>query len=452
LSEKGLMVSVSGVRGVVGEGLTPEVVLKYASAFGEYLGGGKVVVGRDSRTSGEMVEYIVSSGLMATGCDVVQIGVVPTPTVQVMVEELGAQGGIAITASHNLREWNALKFISRKGTFLSAKDWEAFKPLIESPERRYASWEKIGKSRRDATALEKHLSRIFKTSYIDKRRVARKDFRVAVDCVHGAGGNAIPRLLEELGCQIISIGCEPDGLFPRNPEPVAENLSELCQLMKDTRCEVGFACDPDADRLAIVDEEGVAIGEEYTLALSAQFVLSKKKGPVVTNLSTSRMLDDVATQAGVAVIRTPVGEAHVVEGITLESAVVGGEGNGGVVLPEVHLGRDALVGISLILQAMAETGKKVSQLVAGLPKYHMVKQKVEGRMSPDLSSQLKGRFKGCETDERDGLKLSWEDAWVQVRGSGTEPVIRVIAEARDEARAEALVEDVKKLLLNIKMR
>ncbi len=426
--------------------MTPEVVLKYASGFGEHLGGGKVVVGRDSRTSGEMLEYIVASGLMATGCDVVQIGVVPTPTVQVAVAELGAQGGIAITASHNPREWNALKLISGKGTFLSTREWEAFQPILEKPERRYASWEKIGKSRRDATAVEKHLSRIFKTSYIDKRRVARKDYRVAVDCVHGAGGNAIPKLLEELGCQMISIGCEPDGLFPRNPEPVAENLAELCQLVKDTRCEIGFACDPDADRLAIVDENGAAVGEEYSLPLSAQFVLSKKKGAVVTNLSTSRMLDDVGAQAGVAVIRTPVGEAHVVEGLIKENAVIGGEGNGGVILPEVHLGRDALVGISLILAAMAETGKKASQLVSGLPRYHMVKHKIEGRVSPELLNRLKGHFKDGQPDERDGLKLSWEDAWLAVRGSGTEPVIRVIAEARDGGKAKDLVEEVEQLL------
>ena len=446
MSEKALMVSVSGVRGVVGEGLTPEVVLQYASAFGEYLGGGKVVVGRDSRTSGEMVEFIVSSALLATGCEVIQLGIVPTPTVQVAVEELRAKGGIAITASHNPREWNALKLISGKGTFLSGADWQAFRPVVESLKRAWASWDRIGKSRKDPTAVDKHLSRIFKTSYIDKRRVARKGYRVAVDCVHGAGGNAVPKLLEELGCQMIGIGCDPDGLFPRNPEPVAENLSELCQLVKDTHCEIGFACDPDADRLAIVDEEGTAIGEEYSLALSAQFILSKKKGTVVTNLSTSRMLDDVAAQAWVPVVRTPVGEAHVVEGIARENAVIGGEGNGGVILPEVHLGRDALVGISLMLAFMAETGKKPSQLAAGLPKYHMVKQKITGQMTPDLLARLKGRFRDGQADEQDGIKFSWDGAWLSVRGSGTEPAVRIIAEARDEGRAKSLVEEIKQVL------
>lgn len=464
MSGKTLMVSVSGVRGIVGEALTPDVVLKYASAFGEYLRKRKeskkgsksgvlgVVVGRDSRTSGEMLENLVTAGLAAAGCEVIQIGIVPTPTVQVMVEELQACGGIAITASHNPREWNALKFISGKGTFLSGTEWQDFKAVIENPKRAWATWEGIGKVRKDPTAVSKHLSRIFKTSYIDKRRVARKGFRVAVDCVHGAGGNAVLKLLEELGCRIIAMGCEPDGLFPRNPEPLAENLSELCKLVKENGCDVGFACDPDADRLAIVDEEGRAIGEEYSLALSAQFVLLRKKGKIVTNLSTSRMIDDVAKQSGVELIRTSVGEANVVEGIVKERAIIGGEGNGGVILPEVHLGRDALVGIGLILAALTETGRKVSQLVERLPRYHMIKEKVKGRVGRELLEKLKQHFQGGFAEERDGLKLSWEDAWLQVRGSGTEPVIRVIAEAREMVRAKELVNEAKRLLRSLKVK
>lgn len=446
MSEKTLMVSVSGVRGIVGEGLTPEVVLRYASAFGEYLGGGKVVVGRDSRTSGEMLEHIVAAGLMAVGCDVVLIGIVPTPTVQIMVETIKAKGGIAITASHNPREWNAMKFISHRGTFLSARDWEAFKPIVELSHRRFAPWDRIGKSERDPTAVEKHLARIFNVPYVDKERVRKRSFKVALDCVHGAGGNAVPRLLEELGCEIVPIGCEPDGLFPRNPEPLPENLSELCQSVKENHSDIGLACDPDADRLAMVDEEGRAIGEEYSLALSAQYVLSKKKGKVVTNLSTSRMMDDVAKEAGVSIVRTPVGEANVVEGIVKERAIIGGEGNGGVILPEVHLGRDSLVGMSLVLSAMAETGKKPSQLEDGLPRYHMIKEKVKGRAGAEAFQALKKRFKNYTSDERDGLKLCWEDAWLHVRGSGTEPAIRVIAEARDAERARALVDEAKNLL------
>ena len=441
----GLMVSVSGVRGRVGEALTPEVVTKFAAGFGAWAlqrdpANRTIVLGRDSRVSGPMFHRAVVAALQSVGARVVDIGVVPTPTIQLAVEHHHAAGGLGITASHNPIEWNALKFIGPSGLFLDRDEGVAMRAVVESNFPR-ATWDQIGVVDADEEAIQRHIDAVLALPFLDVEGIRAQRFHVALDCVRGAGGLFMPRLLEALGCRVESINLEPDGRFPREPEPIAENLHELEALVKRTSAVVGFAVDPDVDRLALVDDTGRAIGEDFTLALAARVVLAHREGNVVTNLSTSRIVDDVAERAGRRVVRAPVGEVNVATRMRSERAPVGGEGNGGVILTEMHLGRDAPIGAALVLQLLHETGKSLSAIVAEYPRYAIVKDKLRRPDAPldSVYAALRSAFADAEPDTQDGLRLTWKDRWVHVRPSGTEPIVRVIAEAPSEREAEALI-------------
>ncbi|MFL5593679.1 MAG: phosphoglucosamine mutase [Gemmatimonadaceae bacterium] len=452
MAYEGLMVSVSGVRGRVGEALTPEIVATFAAGFGAWAAargavGGKtrIVVGRDSRVSGPMFQSVVHAALQSVGCDVLDIGMVPTPTVQLAVEHHRAAGGLAITASHNPIEWNALKFIGPSGLFLDGTEAADMRKTVDGKIPR-ATWDKLGSVSQDKDAAREHIEKILALPFLDVEGIRKKGFRVGLDCVRGAGGVFMPVLLELLGCKLATINMEPDGRFPRSPEPVAENLGELQKLVQDSHCDIGMAVDPDVDRLALVSDEGVAIGEDYTLALAAKVVLRHRKGVVVTNLSTSRIIDDIAAEAGTRVIRAPVGEVNVATRMRAEQAPIGGEGNGGVILTELHLGRDAPVGAALMLQLLLEEEKPLSKIVAAYPRYIIVKDKLDRPKAPldDVYTALKRAFPDAEPDTQDGLRLTWPDRWVHIRPSGTEPIVRVIAEAPSAEDAEKLVRDCRK--------
>ena len=444
MSHDGLMVSVSGIRGRVGEALTPEVVARYAGAFGAWAknrGSSKrIVVGRDSRVSGPMFHRVVLSALQSVGCDVIDIGLTTTPTCQLAVEHHHAAGGLMISASHNPIEWNALKFIGPTGLFLENSEGVEMRALVETGIPR-AQWSELGGIEVDAGAVQRHIDRVLAIPYIDVEGIRGRKFEVALDCVRGAGAIIMPALLERLGCKVTAINLETDGRFPRSPEPVAENLGELEQLVLRSQASIGFAVDPDVDRLALVSDAGKAIGEDFTLALAARLVLRHRSGPVVTNLSTSRLVEDVATAAKMPVVRAPVGEVNVAVRMRDDRAVIGGEGNGGVILPEVHLGRDAPVGAALLLQLLHEEGRPLSQIVSELPRYVIVKDKLN-RPNASLDTvyaALRSAFPDAAVDTQDGLRLSWPDRWVHVRPSGTEPIVRVIAEAPSDRDAHELV-------------
>jgi len=447
----GLMVGVSGVRGRVGEALTPEIVSTFAAAFGAWASStGKsraIVVGRDSRVSGMMFTRSVHAALQSVGCDVIDIGMVPTPTVQMAVEHHHAAGGLAITASHNPIEWNALKFIGPAGLFLSAEEGAAMRALLDAPIKR-ATWDKLGRIANDPEAVARHIAAILALPFLNVAGIRSREFRVALDCCHGAGAVIMPQLLAELGCHTVAINMEPDGLFHRPPEPVAENLGELEELVRNSRSVVGFATDPDVDRLALVGDSGKALGEDYTLALAARTVLKHRPGTVVTNLSTSKVVSDVAAAAGVPFKFAKVGEVNVAITMRDVGATIGGEGNGGVILPELHLGRDAPLAIALILQLLHEENRSLSSLIGESAQYVIVKDKLD---VADVSmaavyAKLQATFPEAAADTQDGLRLDWPDRWVHLRPSGTEPIIRAIAEAPTEVEARALVASARRPL------
>lgn len=441
------MVSVSGVRGRVGDPLTPELLGGIAAAFGGFLRSegdtGPVFVGRDSRTSGAMFEAAVVAGLQSVGCDVVTLGVVPTPTLLLAVQEAGGAGGLGVTASHNPAEWNALKLVSGEGIFLDAERSGRFRRYLAEVDPPRATWDRLGGLREDPEAWSRHLARILALPHLDVPALRARAFHVAVDCVHGAGGPVIRDLLGALGCTFAGIGMEPDGLFPRDPEPTAANLADLGRLVEESGAVVGLAIDPDVDRLSLVDETGRALGEDYTLALASAAVLRRTPGPVVTNLSTSLVLDDVARAYGCSVIRAPVGEVNVARRMQAERAVVGGEGNGGVILPALHHTRDAPLAVALILQHLLDEGGTVGEAARRWPSYEIVKEKrsFPREALPDAYRTLTEDLDAVERDESDGLRLAWPErgSWLHVRPSGTEPVVRLIAEARDAKAARALV-------------
>ena len=459
MSSSTLMISVSGMRGHVGTDLTPELVARHAAALGAWAAAqGKpvVVLGRDSRTSGPMFAAAAASGLMSVGVDVIDLGIVPTPTVQMAVEHHDAGAGLILTASHNPIEWNALKFVGADGVFLDADAGATVRALAEAgPPRK--GWDGLGALRTDTGALGRHFDQILKLPVIDVDRIRARRFTVALDCVRGAGGASIPSLLERLGCTVVGINLETDGKFPRAPEPVPENLGDLGRLVRESRADVGMAVDPDVDRLALVDEQGAPIGEDYTLAFACRAVLARQgvrtvgrsdvqgsegqDAPVVVvNLSTSLVVEDAAGDFGARFVRAAVGEANVARAMREEGALIGGEGNGGVMYPSLHIGRDAPLGVALILHLLAESGVSVSELVRRHPRYSIVKAK--GPRGGDLSAlygALRKRFPDAAADDRDGLRLAWRDRWVHVRPSGTEPIVRYIAEAPTPAEAEELV-------------
>ena len=444
-----LMVSVSGVRGTVGGTLTPRVACDFGCAYAAMLGSGaKVTVGRDSRTSGPMTRGAVVSGLLAGGVSVVDLGVASTPVCTWMTRRLGAGGGVIITASHNPAQYNGMKFLQPVGTGLVAADADRLKEIWQAGRFSLAGHDGQGRECFDPSGQAGHIQAVLEQC--DTAAIVGKRFKVVVDSVNGAGGPEARLLLDSLGCKLVHLGAEPTGQFAHNPEPVAENLADLCQAVRDQRAAVGFAQDADADRLAIVDESGTFIGEEYTLALCAAFVLRGRKGPLATNLATSRMIDDVAARAGCKVLRAPTGEANVVDAMRADGCIFGGEGGGGVIDPRVVLVRNSFVGMAMVLQYLAETGKPLSELVAEIPRYVMLKTKMPcsasaaGKVVARAKAAFAGRD-GATLNDSDGLRIDLPGRWVCVRASNTEPIMRIIAEAPDQAAADALVAEVRKL-------
>ena len=441
-----LMISISGVRGVIGEGLTPEVMLNFAQAYGSFCNGGRVVVGRDSRVSGPMLHNAVTAGLMAVGCEVIDLGIAPTPTVKIATHNLHATGGLVITASHNPVMWNGIKMLASDGLFLDeeqGKDVLKIRDAGTSPSIK--KWDGIGKASAYERALDDHLAAVYALPFIDAEKIRRKRFRVAADCVNGAGGAILRKLLEHFGCDFVLLNEAPTGRFTHNPEPTPENLGELCEAVKQHRAHVGLAVDPDADRLALVSEKGVPLGEEYTLALAAAFLLPKRPGKVVVNLSTSMVIDDLAAQNGCTVERTKVGEIHVAKHMRAVNAVIGGEGNGGVILPDVHLGRDAMVGAAMLLQQLADFGGSLSALNASLPQYIMRRRKVElsdGLNPKAVLEKIAEKYRHENLNTQDGIKILRDKSWVQVRASNTEPILRIMSEAPNAALAEKFCDEL----------
>ncbi|OGB86819.1 phosphoglucosamine mutase [candidate division WOR-1 bacterium RIFCSPLOWO2_02_FULL_46_20] len=446
-----LKISISGVRGLVPESLTAEVCLDFAKAFGTYLSDDSsakkiVVVGTDPRTTSEFIKGIIFSGLLATGCKVIDLGICPTPTVGIMVRELRANGGIIITASHNPLPWNGLKFVREDGIFLNEHQ---AKKLI----RLYETKKFIAKDHRillsNYSGIETHIDKILKV--IKPGAIRRKKFKVALDCCNGAGSVACVKLLTKLGCRVEAIHCHLDRPFPHPPEPIPDNLGNLVKLVKSKKADIGFALDSDADRLAIVSDLGKPVGEELTLALATKYILSKHKGShrkkklVITNLSTTRAIDDIAQQNQAMVIRTKIGEVHVAEQLKELKGLIGGEGNGGVIYPRIGFNRDALAAMTMVLNMMAESGKSISELVAEIPAYHMIKKKIDCRDQDHADAvveDVKEYFSNKTLILTEGVKVVLPTSWVHVRASNTEPVIRIIGEAKEKDQVKNLIKQV----------
>jgi phosphomannomutase len=460
-----LMVSISGVRGVIGESLTPEVVVSYASAFGRYCkerftDTPEVIIGRDGRITGKILTHLISSTLLSTGVNVRALGICPTPTVALAVERNGAAGGIAITASHNPMEWNGLKFFAPTGMFLDSEENKDLWAIVQSGRGMYASWDSLGQYTADDTWTRRHVESVWALPYIDRDRVRQRRYKVVVDCVNASGGAIVPELLHDMGCDVIQMNCDLSGVFAHTPEPLPENLSDLAERVTATHADLGIAVDPDADRLVFITEKGEPFGEEYTLASVVKFILERehKNGTqplrVATNLSTTRAIDDIAAFYGAEVVRTPVGEIHVAKRMKEIGAVIGGEGNGGVILPTLHLGRDAMVGVALFLQQLAEFGGLVSEFKATLPQYAIAKGKIAlGDTPPDETlariRESVGLTGTVKVNDEDGLKLDFPDHWVHLRKSNTEPIIRVIAEAATMNQAVRMVEAWKEKIASL---
>lgn len=444
-----LMISVSGVRGIVGDSLTAEIVLRWASAFGARCQSGPVVVGGDSRVSKTMMRAATFAGLASSGCRIVDVGIVPTPTVALAVKHHDARGGIAITASHNPAEWNALKFYNGDGLFLSEEEGKELRGAVENGAVTHVGAFDIGSYEKDEHSVRRHADRVLAIPFLKREEIRQRRFCVGLDTVNGAGGELLSLLLNELGCEVVGFHLEPTGQFPRNPEPLPEHLGDVARQMQAARIDIGFVADPDADRLAIILENGRPAGEEMTLVAAADLALRYVKGPLVANCSTTMALDDIAEKYDVPLLRTKVGEAHVTRKMIESRAVVGGEGNGGVILPLVHPARDAATGIALILQGLLESGASASHYFAALPQYHMVKRRREFSDLEVLRASLSTvatRSPFGYPDRLDGFKWELPDAWVQIRASNTEPIVRVYAEARTEQEADRLASEILKLL------
>lgn len=440
--------SISGLRATIGDGLKPSILSQYASSFAKMLPVKKVIIGRDGRPSGKWIEHIITGALVANGCQVHLIGMVPTPTVQLEVEHSDAGGGIAITASHNPGQWNGLKFINSEGVFLDAEENKVLWDLVDNfhnftlPDDNY-----FFDTITDKKATTRHINRIIELDFLKKSlpSIIERKFKVVVDAVNSSGSYVVPELLNQLGCEVIAINCDGSGLFPHIPEPLPENLGDLAQTVKAVKADLGIAVDPDSDRLVLIDENGIPIGEEKTIAIAVESVLSSsnKRGNIVVNLSTSKMTEIVAQKFGCTTLRSPVGEINVVKLMKQSNAIVGGEGSGGVILPDCHYGRDALVGIALTINLLATTGKTLSEVAKGLPNLSMIKLKKN--FTGDLK-QLFETLQNKHKDEKitlgDGIRIDFSDRWVQLRASNTEPIIRVIAEAPNKSDAELLAHEV----------
>ena len=438
-----LKISISGVRGVVGESLTPTLLTRFAQAFGTYVGPGAIVIGRDTRTSGEMVRQAVVAGLLSSGCRVVDLDICPVPTVQLLVRQRGARGGLAITASHNPAEWNALKFINSAGLFLTAAQARQLLDIYHQGEYVKVPGAEMRSVESSAGAIDLHIKAIMDA--LGPLPQGERRLRVVVDSCNGAGSIVAPRLLEALGAEVFTVNTTPDGLFPRGAEPVPENLGALCDAVRAHGADVGFAQDMDADRLAVVSERGEAVGEEYTLVLAARYVLARERGPVVANLSTTNVLDAVARAFECPIYRSKIGEANVAEEMQRRGAVVGGEGNGGVIYPRINFARDSLVGMALVLHLLAATARTVSEILGELPRSFMFKEKLACRSDRigRVLKRVRGRYARWPQDLRDGVKVTTPEGWLLVRGSNTEPIIRLVAEGETEENARRMIDELR---------
>jgi phosphomannomutase len=439
---KPLKIGITGVRGIVGETFTPELAIAFAQAVGTYLGGGRILVCRDTRPSGPMVRSAVMAGLIATGCEAIDLGVCPTPSMQLAVKRLNAAGGVSITAGHNPSQWNALKFVRGDGLYLNTRQAEELLDIFYQGEFEKAKWNEIQTHIEAQDAIEHHIE-VLKSAFNVEAIRARK-LTVAVDCCNGACSLLSPKWLAELGCAVLAINDDIAAPFPHDPEPKRETMAQLRAIVKAGRADIGFAHDADGERLGVVMETGEPLSEEMTLALATDIKLSRTPGVVVTNVSTTQTIEKIAARYNSNVIRVPVGAAYVSEAILEHNAVIGGEGNGAVAIPEIHAATDSAAAIGLILEQMARTGKPVSELVANLPRYTMLKYYVQ--IEPNLLySALQNardeseRAGAADIDLSDGVKLAWPDGWVHIRASNTESMIRVIAEAESEARAKELL-------------
>jgi len=442
MADSPLMVSVSGIRGIVGDSLHPEAIVRYSAAYATWCRrrgaavGASVVVGRDGRPSGRMVLDLVKGVLGAAGLETVDIGVCTTPGTAMAVGAQGAAGGIVITASHNPAPWNALKFLDAAGDFLAPALGEEVLAIEAAGDFHWEDHARLGGFRRWPDANRHHIAAILALPLVAREAVAARGFTVAVDAVNASGSAALPPLLEALGARCLLLHCDGSGIFPHNPEPTPAHLGELAAAVRAGGAALGLAVDPDSDRLVLVDADGRVLSEEYTLALAADYVLGRTPGPVAVNLSTSRLIDDVAARHGQVCHRSPVGEAHVVAAMRAAGAVIGGEGNGGVILPALHAGRDGLVGAALVLSALATSGRSLAALADALPAYRMEKRRLElaAKVEPARLVALAERhFAGAELDRRDGVKASYPEGWLHVRASNTEAILRLIGEAADGA-------------------
>ncbi|MCH7772106.1 MAG: phosphoglucosamine mutase [Bacteroidetes bacterium] len=433
-----LMVSISGIRGIVGDGLDPNTIIKYTSAYADFIGKGKIVIGRDARITGEMLDQLVTGTLLAKGLDVVNIGICPTPTVQYTVTQLNAEGGIAISASHNPNEWNALKLLNSTGQFMTPDENKIMLGNIDESENNYSHWKNVGTTSLYTEGIQNHMNAVLGMKYIDLQAIRNRKFKVLADCINGAGAYVIPQLLKEFGCEVFELDCEKTGIFPRLPEPIPENLINTMKAVKESQVDLGIVVDPDVDRLVLITDKGEAFGEENTITQVVKFILSKEKGNVVVNLSTTRAVDDVAKEYGCKIFRSSVGEANVVKKMKEVEAIIGGEGSGGVIYPALHYGRDALAGIGITLQHLVEFGRPMTQLKDNLPQYSICKKKVNiGNLDPDtIINKMISKYSSEKINTDDGLRIDFNDNWVHLRKSNTEPIIRIITEAKSAEEAE----------------
>lgn len=448
-----LIKSISGIRGTiggkVGDNLTPIDVVKFTSAFGAWLQNKKgkkdltLVIGRDARISGQMVSSLVSATLQGLGINVIDLGLSTTPTVEVMVPELEANGGIILTASHNPKQWNALKLLNENGEFINAQDGAEVLEIAENEDFTFAEVDNLGKYETRDDAFDIHIQKILDLQMVDTEAIKAKKFKVVLDAVNSTGGISLPPLLEKLGCEVIKLYCEPNGYFPHNPEPLKEHLTDICELVKKENADLGIVVDPDVDRLALIDENGKMFGEEYTLVAVADYLLKHKNGVVISNLSSSRALRDIAEAHNSEYFASAVGEVNVVNLMKEKNAVIGGEGNGGIIYPDLHYGRDSLVGVALFLTHLAKENKSVSKLRATYPAYFMGKKKIE--LTPELNvdellEKIQREFQDEEVSTIDGVKIDFAEKWVHLRKSNTEPIIRIYTEAKTQKEADELAD------------
>lgn len=458
-----LIKSISGIRGTIGgkvdDNLTPLDVVKFTSAFGTWLQNNKnkkdltLVIGRDARISGQMVSSLVTSTLQGLGINVIDLGLSTTPTVEVMVPELNADGGIILTASHNPKQWNALKLLNEKGEFINGQDGAEVLAIAESEDFNYAEVDNLGKYETRNDGFNIHIQKILDLPMVDADAIKAKKFKVVLDAVNSTGGISLPPLLEQLGCEVVKLYCEPNGHFPHNPEPLKEHLTDICELVKQENADLGIVVDPDVDRLALIDETGEMFGEEYTLVAVADYLLKHKKGAAISNLSSSRALRDVAQSHNSEYFASAVGEVNVVTLMKEKNAVIGGEGNGGIIYPDLHYGRDSLVGVALFLTHLAKENKTVSELRATYPAYFMGKKKIE--LTPEIDvdhllTLMEKEYQNEEISTVDGVKIDFPENWVHLRKSNTEPIIRIYTEAQSQQEADGLadrmIEKIKSLI------